>query len=88
MSTNEIDIDNKEESGIKKDDIKHTTECVQPLDFCYQGPVIIMDTSSWWMKRADESESSDLDKDQFSLVNNGTLAADLQMVVVDPSPEE
>ena len=40
------------------------------------------------MKRADESESSDLDKDQVPLVNNGTLAVDLQMVVVDPSPKE
>ena len=88
MSTNEIDIDIKEESRIKNDDIKHTTECVQPLDFSYQGVVITMDTSSRWMKRADESESSDLDKDPVSLVNNGALVTDLQMVVVDPSPEE
>ena len=40
------------------------------------------------MKRVDESESSDLDKDQVPLVNNETLVAELQMVVVDPSPEE
>ena len=40
------------------------------------------------MKREDESESSDLDKDPVSLVNNGALVTDLQMVVVDPSPEE
>ena len=40
------------------------------------------------MKREDKFESSDLDKDQFPLVNNGTLAADLQMAVVDPSLEE
>ena len=46
MSTNEIEIDNKKEYGIKNDDIKHTTECVQPLDFSYQGTVISMDTSS------------------------------------------
>ena len=86
MSTNEIDIDNKEESGIKNDDKKHIIECVQPLYFSYQGAVITMDTSSRWMKRADESKSSDLDKYQVPLVNNGTLAANLQMVFVDPSP--
>ena len=77
MSTNEIDIDNKEEFAIKNDDIKHTTECVQPLDFSYQGTVITMDTSSRWMKRSNESESSDLDKDQVPLVNNGSLGVDL-----------
>ena len=56
--------------------------------FSYQGAVITMDTSSWWMKRADESKSFDLDKVQIPLVNNGTLEADLQMVVVGPSPYE
>ena len=58
------------------------------MDFSYQGAVITMDTSSRWMKREDKFESSDLDKDQVPLVNNGTFAADLQMVVVDPSLEE
>ena len=40
------------------------------------------------MKREEEYKSFDLDKDQVSLVNKGTLVADLQMVVVDPSLDE
>lgn len=40
------------------------------------------------MKRVRDLESSDSDKDQIPLVNNGSLGTDLQMVVVDPSPRE